>query len=125
MKKYIILCALILTGCATPGQQSQPLTYHRVVVDPAVCSKCDYDTDIYHCNNIIRNTTNYTGNTLGGAASGAAVGAIFGAILGLDVGLLAGAGAAGGALGGLGREAMTVQQGVARCMAGRGYSVLR
>lgn len=118
----------LLTGCETPHQnRSNPAsyTYHRVVVDPTICHKCDYDNDIYQCNNIARHETNYAGNAIGGAAVGAATGAIFGAILGIDPGLMAGAGAAGGGIGGLGREAMTVQQMVGRCMQGRGYSVLR
>lgn len=123
----VMVCVILfLSGCAAIDQSNPAsYTYHRVVVDPAICQKCDYDNDIYQCNNLVRNNTNYTGNALGGAAVGAATGAIFGAILGIDPGLMAGAGAAGGGIGGLGNEAMTVQQMVVRCMQGRGYSVLR
>ena len=124
MRKIIFALALpFLVGCAATPIAGQ--SYQHVVIDPAVCPKCDYDNDIYQCNNIVRNSTNYTGNALGGAAVGAATGAIFGAILGIDPGLMAGAGAAGGGIGGLGRESNTVYAAVVRCMQGRGYSVLR
>ena len=113
------------SGCAALDPAQRPINYQNVVVDPAVCKKCDYATDIYQCNNIAHHNTNYASNAAGGAAIGAATGAIFGAILGLDVGTLAAAGAAGGGIGGLGNEAMTVRQMIVRCMQGRGYSVLR
>ena len=119
------LIAISLTGCAALDPAQRHINYQHVVIDPAVCQKCDYSTDIYQCNNIAHHSTNYTGNAAGGAAIGAATGAIFGAILGLDVGMLAAAGAAGGGLGGLGNEALTVRQSIINCMRGRGYSVLR
>lgn len=119
------LIAITFTGCAALDPAQRPVNYQHVVVDPTVCKKCDYATDIYQCNNIAHHNTNYTGNAVGGAAVGAATGAIFGAILGIDPGLMAAAGAAGGGIGGLGNEAMTVRQMIVRCMQGRGYSVLR
>lgn len=128
MKKLnLSFVLLLLAGCVAPASHLTPnqLSIHKVVVDPSVCKKCDYDNDIYQCNNIARNNTRYAANTLGGAAVGAATGAAIGAILGLDAGLMAGAGAAGGGIGGLGNEAMSVNQMIVRCMQGRGYSVLR
>jgi uncharacterized protein YcfJ len=116
----IALIAVTFSGCAALDPAQRPVNYQQVVVDPTVCQKCDYATDIYQCHN-----TNYTANAVGGAAVGAATGAIFGAILGIDPGLMAAAGAAGGGIGGLGNEAMTVRQMIVRCMQGRGYSVLR
>lgn len=98
---------------------------YRPVVDSAACPNCDYEADVKQCQTISQNNTNYASNTVGSAAAGAAVGAIFGAVLGLDVGTLAAGGATGGAIGGLGNEAITSRQMVARCMQGRGYSVLR
>lgn len=124
----LLLTATIiaLTGCAALDPSQRPvINYQHVVVDPSVCKKCDYQTDIFQCNNIAHHNTNYIGNAAGGAAAGAATGAIIGAILGLDIGTMAAAGAAGGGLGGLGNEAMTVRQMIVRCMQGRGYSVLR
>lgn len=100
-------------------------TNYQPVVDPAKCKNCNYQQDLDQCREIASTNTNYTGNTLTSAAGGAAIGAAFGAILGLDVGTMAGAGAAGGAIGGLGNEMLTVNQMIARCMMGRGYSVLR
>jgi uncharacterized protein YcfJ len=126
MKMLLFMLVTIgASGCAALDPAQRPVNYQGVVVDPSVCKKCDYATDIYQCNNIAHHNTNYAGNALGGAAVGAATGAIFGAILGLDIGTLAAAGAAGGGIGGLGNEAATVRQMVVNCMRGRGYSVLR
>lgn len=116
---------IVLTGCATPPAGPMQLSSYRPVVDPARCQKCDYENDLYQCKAIAANSTRYAASTAGGAAIGAATGAIFGAILGLDVGTMAAAGAAGGGIGGLGNEAMTETGMIARCMTGRGYSVLR
>lgn len=121
-----IAITIILTGCAALDPSQRPvINYQHVVVDPSVCKKCNYQVDIFQCNNIAHHNTNYMGNAAGGAAAGAATGAIIGAILGLDIGTMAAAGAAGGGLGGLGNEAMTVRQMIVNCMRGRGYSVLR
>jgi hypothetical protein len=91
----ILIINIILSACV-PLDTRQPINYQHVVVDPSVCQKCDYATDIYQCNNIANHNTNYVGNAAGSAAVGAATGAIFGAILGIDPGLMAAAGAAGG-----------------------------
>lgn len=126
-KQLLIICiaAAMLAGCATLDPAQRPINYQHVVIDPAACQKCDYQTDIYQCNNIAHHNTNYVGNAAGSAAIGAATGAIFGAILGIDPAMMAAAGAAGGGIGGLGNEAITVRQMVINCMRGRGYSVLR
>jgi len=98
---------------------------YRPVIDPAVCSDCDYASDLRQCQGISESNTNYASNTISSAAAGAATGAILGAVLGLDVGTLAAGGATGGTIGGLGNEAIASRQMIARCMQGRGYSVLR
>lgn len=126
MKLIVFILAVALTGCATTPQTGPvALSTYEPVVDMSRCKNCDYANDLYQCKAIAANNTRYMANAATQAAAGAAVGAIFGAILGLDVGLLAGAGAAGGAIGGLGNESMTVNQMIVRCLAGRGYVVLR
>lgn len=98
---------------------------YRPVVDPASCKGCNYEGDLIQCRAIAADNTNYAGSTLGGAASGAGAAALIGAIVGFDIGTMAAVGATSGAIGGLGSEAMAHNQMIARCMAGRGYSVLR
>ena len=126
MKLTALILVASMTGCATAPQNGPvALSTYEPVVDMSRCQKCDYANDLYQCKAIAANNTRYMANAAGNAAAGAAVGAIFGAILGLDIGLLAGAGAAGGAIGGLGNEWMTVNRMIVRCLAGRGYVVLR
>jgi hypothetical protein len=100
-------------------------TGYRPVVDPASCKGCNYEGDLIQCRAVASDNTNYAGNTLGGAAAGAGAAALIGAIAGVDVGTMAAIGATSGAIGGLGGEAITHNQMIARCMQGRGYSVLR
>lgn len=125
----IMICALTLIGCAArpPGGYgyATPTVNYRPVVDHAKCQNCDYDRDLAECTNIAQNNTSYTANAIGGAAAGAGAAALIGAIIGADVGTAAAIGATTGGIGGLGNEAVASQQMVARCMAGRGYSVLR
>lgn len=106
-------------------QSKQNYSGYRPVVDPASCKGCNYEGDMIQCRAIASDNTNYAGNTLGGAAVGVGTAALIGAIVGVDAGMMAAAGAAGGAIGGLGNEALTHNQMIARCMSGRGYSVLR
>lgn len=103
----------------------QNYTGYRPVVDPQSCRGCNYEADLIQCSAIASDNTNYAGNTLGGAAAGAGAAALIGAVAGVDVGTMAAVGATSGAIGGLGGEAVTHNQMIARCMAGRGYSVLR
>jgi len=95
------------------------------VVDMSTCANCNYQQDLNQCRSIAANNTNYAGNTITSAAAGAGIGAVIGAVMGVDFGSVAIAGAAGGAIGGLGNEHLTVNSMIARCMQGRGYSVLR
>lgn len=100
-------------------------TSYEPVVDQAKCKDCNYQEDLAQCRSIASDNTNYVGNTVRSAAGGAAIGAFIGTVMGTDIGSVAAAGAAGGAIGGLGNEALTVNQMIARCLTGRGYSVLR
>lgn len=122
--KNEILRAMYLERMSRIETKHDPSEY-RPVVDPNICSECNYNKDLATCSNLARENTNYSGNIVGGAAAGAGIGAALAAVTGFDVGIVAAGGATGGAIGGLGREAMTVQQMVGRCMQGRGYSVLR
>lgn len=112
--------------------RSNPIDTSRVrfrpVIDPNIPCKgnsCNYDLDLVQCNGIANSNTNYGNNTLASAAAGAALGAAIGAVAGVDVGYVAAGGATGGAIGGLANAAANNYQIVARCMQGRGYSVLR
>ena len=117
-KKFIILCLIaVLTGCAA-GQ-------YRPVVDPQSCQGCDYEYDLRSCQMLADENTHLAANTVGGAAVGAGLFALLGAAAGIDAGEMAGIGAAIGGLQGAGNEAAESRAMVARCMAGRGYSVLR
>lgn len=101
------------------------ITAYRPVVDPNVCRDCDYEQDLAQCQEISARNTNVTGNAIAGAAGGAATSALIGAFIGVDPGHMAAMGASVGSLQGVGQELMTSNAMVARCMAGRGYSVLR
>lgn len=109
----IILSVLLLTACAGA-------TYRPLVDRPGP----DYETDLRDCQS-------YAAGEMS-AQNAAIVGAIFGALLGAAAGhntgygnQFAGAGAVGGALGAGGSANKNQISIIQRCMAGRGYSVLR
>lgn len=109
----ILLSAVMLTACAGA-------TYRPLVDRPGP----NYETDLRDCQS-------YAAGEMS-AQNAAIVGAIFGALLGAAVGHNTGysdqfvaAGAVGGAMGagsGANQNQISIIQ---RCMAGRGYSVLR
>lgn len=107
------------------ANQRKVITNYRPVVDQAVCADCDYESDLAQCQSITANNTNISGSAVSGAATDAAASALMGAFLGVDPGHMAAMGASVGALRGAGTEMMTINQMIARCMVGRGYSVLR
>lgn len=98
---------------------------YRPVVDPKKCANCDYEADLAQCQAISAENTQITGNAVAGAAGGALTGALLGAMLNIDAGHTAAMGATAGGLQGVGQELQTSNAMIARCMAGRGYSVLR
>ena len=109
----IVLSVLLLTACAGA-------TYRPLVDRPGP----NYETDLRDCQS-------YAAGEMS-AQNASIVGAIFGALLGAAVGHNTGysdqfvaAGAVGGAMGagsGANQNQISIIQ---RCMAGRGYSVLR
>lgn len=113
----VLLAALLGAGCAAQ-------TY-RPVVDTGI-SHGNYEDDVFDCQQLAAQRP-----AAAQAAGGAAVGAVFGAMLGLAVGLrgddvahLAAWGAATGGIEGAGWGTIEQRAIVARCMEGRGYSVL-
>ena len=107
------------------NNQRQVITNYRPVVDQSVCVDCDYESDLAQCQSITAGNTNVSGSAVSGAATDAAASALIGAFIGVDPGHMAAMGASVGELRGVGTEMMTINQMIARCMAGRGYSVLR
>lgn len=122
--KNEILRAMYLDRISKHETVHDPSEY-RPVVDPRICSDCNYNKDLAACSNLARESQNYSGNLIAGAAAGAGIGAALAAVSGLDIGVITAGGATGGAIGGLGREAIAYRQVISRCMQGRGYNVLR
>jgi len=116
-KMIIILAVAILSGCTAK--------HYRPVVDPQSCQGCNYEYDLRSCQMTAEENTNVGTHAVGGAAVGAGIFALLGAVAGVDAGTMAGLGAVVGGAQGAGGEAATSRAMVARCMAGRGYSVLR
>lgn len=109
----ITLIAAMLTACAGA-------TYRPLVDRPGP----NYEGDLRECQAYAQGEMN-SGNA-------AVIGAIFGALLGGAIGHgtgyarnFAAAGAVGGAMGAGNRAGMNQVSIIQRCMAGRGYSVLR
>ncbi|MBL8500671.1 MAG: hypothetical protein JNL77_08850 [Nitrosomonas sp.] len=106
-------------------KRQAPVTGYRPVVDPSVCRGCDYERDLKQCHQMMEESTDVTSNAITGAAGGALAGALLGAMLDIDPGHTAAMGATAGGVQGVGQELQTRNAMIARCMAGRGYSVLR
>lgn len=98
---------------------------YRPVIDQSVCRDCNYENDLAQCQQIASDNTNVTGSAATNAALGAGSSAIIGALLDVDVRHMAAMGASVGGLQGVGQELNTIRGVIARCMQGRGYSVLR
>ena len=112
-----LLAALAMTACAT-----RP---HRPVVDAGV-SRGDYEGDVAECQHLADQRP-AASDVAGGAAIGAVFGALFGLAAGLrgdDVAGLAAIGAATWAIDDAATAGATQRTIVARCMDGRGYTVL-
>lgn len=134
MKTKLIIClaAVSLTGCAAMGNGTTRTMIYPVVDTPMNPDGRDYYDDVRECNNYIRNISageSAVNNGVAGAMVGAAFGAIIGAALGVDPGRTAMWGAASGGTSGAARGAVSAQNSkhtiVARCMSGRGYTVLQ
>ena len=107
--------AIILQGCAS--------TY-RPVVDPTVSPK-NYESDLVECRNFAGSDSVPVAITIIGGVIGAGIGILAVAGSGLNSNAIRNTGMAVGAItAGLG-AAKEQRNVVARCMAGRGYSVLQ
>jgi uncharacterized protein YcfJ len=133
MRKKLIAClvAASFAGCATTGSTTRTLIYP--VIDMAMNPKeRDYHADINQCNAYTSRVSpgqSAATSALAGGAIGSVLGVIIGAALGVNFGQTAaiGAGTMGGAAaveGGMSaaRSKHTI---VAKCMTGRGYTVLQ
>ena len=122
MKHLILFAAAMLAACA---QSYQP------IVDTKGQDLSKYQVDLAECRQYAEQV-NVGGEAVGTAIAGAAIGAALGAALGAvtgRAGLGASYGAAYGGTSGMaagGINAATSQIGIIRrCLAGRGYNVLR
>jgi len=122
--KREILRARYLERSAKQQTQHDPAEY-RPVVDPQSCKNCPYDKDLATCSNLARENTDHASSAISTAAATAGAAALIGAVIGADIGTTAAAGATAGGLTGLASESITYRQMIARCMTGRGYTVLR
>jgi outer membrane lipoprotein SlyB len=116
MKKYIalVLLALVTAGCAG----------YRPIVDMKGVNEEQYEADLKECQQYAEQV-----NVAGETAAGAGIGAAFGAAVSAAGRGRVGPGAAVGAVTGLaaggGRAASGQKHVINRCLAGRGYKVLR
>lgn len=130
MRKLLIAMVLV-SGCAA---QTQPANSIRPIIDVALNPEGrNMESDLLECNVYANNVAGVGASAMnggvGGAALGAAGGALLGWAMGVNPGSTAAIGAASGgvtgAASGAASSVMTKRQVVSKCMAGRGYSVLR
>jgi hypothetical protein len=124
MKKLICLAVLLilLAGCSA----------YRPTVDMRGVDRNEYEANLEECQKYAEKVSPGTAAVVG-AGAGAAIGAVIGVIVGVafnaDVGDLAGFGAAlggfQGAVSGGAEAGMSQMEIIKKCMAGRGYVVLR
>jgi hypothetical protein len=132
MKRLISFAAVAvaLNGCAVaPVAQSD-----YSLIDPKGVDMAQYQQDYAECA-ALANQTKPEDRAVAGAAGGAAFGAVFGAILGAAIcgrdcagygaGVGAASGVAQGAAYGAGSGMQEQQMALRRCLAGRGYRVIR
>lgn len=119
MKKWIALIslvslALLATGCAG----------YRPIVDMKGVDKEQYEKDLKECQEYAEQV-NVAGETAAGGAIGAGIGGAIGAVSSGRVGVGAAVGAIAGTATGAGKATGGQKQVINRCLAGRGYRVLR
>ena len=124
------IIAVLLVGCAVAPVARDDYS----LIDPRGVDMAQYENDYADCA-ALANQTRPEDRAAAGAVGGAALGAAFGALLGAVIcgrdcaGYGAGVGAAsglahgavGGAASGVGEQQMVLR----RCLAGRGYNVIR
>jgi hypothetical protein len=123
--------AITSTGCAVAPVANPNYS----LVDPRGIDSAQYDQDYRECA-ALANQTNVGERAATSAATGAVVGALIGALLGVAIGgngssasygagIGAATGVSHGAVGGAVSGADEQQVALRRCLAGRGYSVIR
>lgn len=115
MKSYLLLLALLLTGCAS----------HKIIIDKEGVDMSKYEQDLATCREYADevSTGEQAGRSaVGGAVVGGAVGAILGGRRGAET--LGGVGAVTGAARGGAQAEREKDQVVKNCLRGRGYRVL-
>jgi hypothetical protein len=131
MKTKLIayLAVASLSGCAM--QPQRPSMIYPTIDTAVKPSGREYIVDVTECNNYVQSMSVGNGainGAVGGAAVGAALGAVLAAAMGVNPGYGAMWGAASGGTSGGVQGAVATNAGrhavVARCMAGRGWSVL-
>ncbi len=132
MKRTVtaILAGSLLAGCAVAPVAREDYS----LIDPRGVDMARYQQDYSDCA-ALANQTHPEDRSAAGAAGGAALGAAFGALLGAVIcgrdcagygaGVGAASGLAHGAVGGAASGVQEQQMVLRRCLAGRGYNVIR
>jgi hypothetical protein len=125
-----IVVASVLTGCAVAPVARNDYS----LIDPRGVDMGRYQKDYADCA-ALANQTRPEDRAAAGAVGGAAIGAVFGALLGAVIcgrecanagaGIGAVSGVAHGAAGGVASGVQEQQMTLRRCLAGRGYNVIR
>ncbi|RJX31957.1 MAG: glycine zipper family protein [Oxalobacter sp.] len=119
MKKWFapfLLASLVLLLTACAG--------YRPIVDMKGVDKAQYEKDLKECQEYAEQV-NVAGETAAGGAIGAGIGGAIGAVSGGRAGVGAAVGAITGTATGAGKATSGQKQVINRCLAGRGYRVLR
>lgn len=135
-KKRVVMTLAVGVALNSMGCAVAPIANpHYSLVDPRGVDPARYDQDYRECA-VLANQTDVGERATASAATGAFVGALVGALLGVAIGgngssaaygagVGAAAGVSHGAVGGAASGAQEQQVALRRCLAGRGYSVIR
>jgi hypothetical protein len=125
-----LISVLSLAGCAVAPVAQNDYS----LIDPRGVDVRQYQEDYVDCA-ALANQTRPEDRAAAGAVGGAAIGAVFGALLGAAIcgrdcagygaGVGAASGVAHGAVGGAASGVQEQQVALRRCLAGRGYNVIR
>lgn len=136
MKKQCALMMAVVMAVSTTGCAVAPVADRNYsLVDPRGVDPVKYDEDYRECASLA-NQTDVGERAATSGAAGAVMGALVGALLGVAIGgngssaaygagVGAAAGASQGAVGGAASGAREQQVALRRCLAGRGYSIIR
>jgi len=114
-------CSLMLLGCETTGANYRPL------VDTKGVDFNKLEADLKECQTYATQVAGAASSGVAGAVAGTALGAILSTVAGgnYDVGAGARVGAVMGGVSGASSGEQDQRSVIRRCMAGRGYKVLR